>query len=332
MARKTYNEKLHSAKDLPKIEDISDQPEAVRRYGGTRMLIAAPTQYNEIMARVPEGRVTTTDRVRAQLAAQAGADFTCPLTAGIFVNVCAHASEEREGEKIPWWRTLKAKGELNEKYPGGMEAQRLLLEMEGHEVIQRGKRCFVRGFEDRLAGGEILTDEERAALYPIILSEYNPAWPQWFAEEKVALERLIGEDIVRISHVGSTAVPGLMAKPTVDILLEIAENTDVEALMAVMPPAYICLYPPTMPTPPPHLCIIKGYLATGFAERVYHIHVRYPGDWPEPRFRDYLIAHPETAAAYAALKRELRERYEHDRDGYTAAKGAFIGTVMKTKD
>jgi alkylated DNA nucleotide flippase Atl1 len=151
MARKTYHEKLRGAKDLPRIEDISDQPEAARRYGGARMLIAAPMQYHEIMARVPEGRVITVDRVRACLAAQAGADFTCPLTAGIFVNVCAHASEEREGDEIPWWRTLKPKGELNEKYPGGIEAQRLLLETEGHEVVQRGKRCFVQGFEEKLA-------------------------------------------------------------------------------------------------------------------------------------------------------------------------------------
>jgi len=150
MARKTYNEKLHSAKDLPKIEDISDQPEAVKRYGGARMLIAAPMQYNGIMARVPEGNVITTDRIRASLAAQAGADFTCPLTAGIFVNVCARASEERAEDKIPWWRTLKAKGELNEKYPGGLEAQKLLLEMEGHKVVQRGKRCFVQGLEEKL--------------------------------------------------------------------------------------------------------------------------------------------------------------------------------------
>ena len=101
MARKTFNEKLHSVGDLPKIEDISDQPEAVKRYGGAKMLIAAPLQYNEVMVGVPEGRVTTTDRVRAHLAAQAGADFTCPLTAGIFVNVCANASEERGRDLIP---------------------------------------------------------------------------------------------------------------------------------------------------------------------------------------------------------------------------------------
>ena len=160
MPRKTYNEKLHSPGELPKIEDLSAKPEAVARYGGTRLLVAAPTQYNDIMARVPEGRVITADRIRTHLAAQAGADATCPLTAGIFINICAHASEERsaaattggsEGaEPIPWWRTLKAGGELGEKYPGGIEAQKLLLEAEGHEVMQKGKRWFVRGYEEKL--------------------------------------------------------------------------------------------------------------------------------------------------------------------------------------
>ena len=148
MPRKTYNEKLHSAGELPKIEDISAKPESVARFGGTKLLVAAPLQYNGIMARVPEGRVLTADRIRAYLAAQAGADATCPLTAGIFINICAHASEERGGAgPIPWWRTLKSGGELNEKNPGGVEGQRLLLEAEGHEVFQKGKRWLVRGYE-----------------------------------------------------------------------------------------------------------------------------------------------------------------------------------------
>ena len=149
MPRKTYNEKLHSPGELPKIEDLSAKPEAVARYGGTLLLVAAPMQYNDIMARVPESRVITADRIRAHLATQAGADNTCPLTAGIFINICAHAGEERGGD-IPWWRTLKARGELNEKYPGGIEAQKLLLEAEEYEVFQKGKRWFVRGYEEKL--------------------------------------------------------------------------------------------------------------------------------------------------------------------------------------
>jgi RimJ/RimL family protein N-acetyltransferase/GrpB-like predicted nucleotidyltransferase (UPF0157 family) len=177
--------------------------------------------------------------------------------------------------------------------------------------------------------------EDRAALYPIILREYNPEYLAWFNEERDNLTRLIGaENIVRIRHIGSTSVPGLLAKPTIDILLEIADKTDTEKLMAALhEPEYICLNPPDMPTPPPHLMFLKGYTATGFAERVFHIHVRYKGDWDEPMFRDYLIAHPNTAAAYAKLKRGLFGEFEHNRDGYTYAKTAFIRSVMeKAKD
>ena len=147
MAKKTFNEKLQNSGDLPKIEDLSAKPEAVARFGGAKLLIAAPMQYNEIMARVPEGKVITVDRIRNYLAKQAHADATCPLTAGIFVNICAHAGMERNTEQIPWWRTLKSKGELNDKFPNG---QRTLLEMEGHIVIQKGKRWFVKDFEDKL--------------------------------------------------------------------------------------------------------------------------------------------------------------------------------------
>ncbi|MFB0920304.1 MAG: MGMT family protein [Oscillospiraceae bacterium] len=147
MAKKTYNEKLHSPGGLPKIEDLSEKPESVKRLGGTKMLIAAPMQYNEIMAKISYGKVTTVDRVRAYLAIEAKADVTCPLTAGIFINICAHASVERAADAIPWWRTLKSQGELNEKYP---EGQRLLLEAEGHTIIQKGKRYFVSNFEKKL--------------------------------------------------------------------------------------------------------------------------------------------------------------------------------------
>ena len=144
---KSYNEKLNKAGDLPKIEDLSDKPEAVARWGGAKLLIAPPIWYNEIMAQVPEGKLVTVDRVRAYLAKREGADATCPLTAGIFTNICAHASIERGDRSFPWWRTLKAKGELNEKYP---EGQKIFLEMEGHTVVQKGKRFFVEKYEERL--------------------------------------------------------------------------------------------------------------------------------------------------------------------------------------
>lgn len=177
------------------------------------------------------------------------------------------------------------------------------------------------------------TDEQRRSrIYPIILSTYNPEWPEWYEEEKANLERLIGaENISRISHFGSTSVPDLTAKPTVDILIEIKNDTDLEALIAALPSQdYICLRQEGNSLSEHDLVmIIKGYLSDGFAEKVYHIHVRHAADWDELQFRDYLIAHPETAAEYAALKRGLFANYERDRDGYTDAKGAFILKVTE---
>jgi len=182
---------------------------------------------------------------------------------------------------------------------------------------------------DFMVSQEEVDKEKQAALYPIILLEYNPAYPQWFVEEKAAIIRFVGEEnIVGINHIGSTSVPGLFAKPTVDILLEIADDTDIDRLIDSLPQTdYICLNPPDMPTPPPHLMILKGYTPSGFAERVFHIHVRYRGDWDELYFRDYLIQHPETANEYAELKRKLHKEFEYNRDGYTFAKGEFVRAV-----
>ena len=138
MAKSTYNDKLHDSKDMPKIS-VLDDPKAIARYGGTKLLIAPPIAYDELMSKVPAGKLITSDRIRAYLATQFGADKTCPLTAGIFINIAAKASLERETDETPFWRTLKKDGELNEKYPEGIEGQKGLLEMEGHTVLQKGK-------------------------------------------------------------------------------------------------------------------------------------------------------------------------------------------------
>ena len=147
MTKKTFNQKLNHAGDLPKVES-TDDPRFAARYGGSKMLIAAPLDYDAVMKRVPEGWLITSETLRAFLAGRAGADFTCPLTAGIFINIAANASEERAGvDPTPYWRTLRAKGELNEKFPGGVNGHRARLEAEGHIVIQKGKRFFVRDYE-----------------------------------------------------------------------------------------------------------------------------------------------------------------------------------------
>lgn len=223
-------------------------------------------------------------------------------------------------------------------FPADQDANRRCYEKAGYldtgETREQSEgKITLALYEKRISKplGEETDKERQARIYPIILSEYNPAWPEWYAEEKTNLERLIGaEYIARISHFGSTSVPGLMAKPTVDILFEIKEGTDISKLIESLSSSeYICLNPPDMSTSPPHLMFLKGYTPTGFAEKVYHIHVRYPGDWDELYFRNYLIAHPETADEYAALKVKLHKGFEHDRDGYTKAKTAFIREVME---
>ena len=149
MSKKTWNEKLNDSKDMPRIE-IVDCIFAARQ-GGPKMLLAPPLEYDAIMKQIPKGKLITTDRIRAHLAQKHGADWTCGLTGGIFVNIAAHASEERKSvNETPWWRTLKKDGELNEKYPGGIDGHKLLLEMEGHRVMQKGKRYFAENYEEKL--------------------------------------------------------------------------------------------------------------------------------------------------------------------------------------
>lgn len=149
MARKSFNEKMNDSKDLPRIVKVTD-PKAVMRFGGTKMLIAPALDYDEVMKKVPYGRVITADYLRAYLAQRNKADYTCPLTAGIFINIVANASVERGVEETPYWRTLKKDGELNEKYPGGIDEQKLQLETEGHTIIQKGKRYYVKDYAEKL--------------------------------------------------------------------------------------------------------------------------------------------------------------------------------------
>ncbi|NLI54603.1 MAG: methylated DNA-protein cysteine methyltransferase [Clostridiales bacterium] len=149
MAKRSFNDKLHDSKDLPKISILED-PKAIALYGGARLLIAPPIAYDEIMRRVPKGKLITSDRIRAHLAVNFGADGTCPLTAGIFINTAAQASLERGTDETPFWRTLKKDGELNEKYPEGIDGQKRRLELEGHTVIQKGKRYYVKDYEKKL--------------------------------------------------------------------------------------------------------------------------------------------------------------------------------------
>lgn len=147
--KKDFNEMLHKDTGMPKVQIVKDEA-AIKKYGGEKMYFAPTVAYDEIMKKVPYGKVITVGVIRDYLAKMNDADFTDPITAGIFVSIAAWASFQRSEDETPYWRTLKAKGELNPKYPGGIKAQKEKLEAEGHTVIQRGRKnikYYVQGYE-----------------------------------------------------------------------------------------------------------------------------------------------------------------------------------------
>lgn len=156
--KKTWQEKLEDRKDFPKILELkSNFPcyRALRKMGaeeGDSVVLAPPSDVDAIMREVPEGRLITLKQICEELAEKHGAQYCCTLTTGIFITIAANAAEETNGDN-PYWRTLKNDGELNKKFPGGLERQRQLLEREGHTVISRGKRLFVDGYKSKLAIG-----------------------------------------------------------------------------------------------------------------------------------------------------------------------------------
>ncbi len=175
---------------------------------------------------------------------------------------------------------------------------------------------------------DTLNREELGRLFPIILSEHKEEWKKLFNQEKEELLSILSKErALRVEHIGSTAVPGLLAKPTIDILVELSDyNNQQNEIKKIMCAAgYI-----HMKEQVNHLMFVKGYTAEGFKGQCYHIHMEPEGAesiWDRICFRDYLISNPKAAEEYAALKKALANKYEFDRDGYTDAKTGFIKNV-----
>jgi alkylated DNA nucleotide flippase Atl1 len=151
--RKSWREKLADSKNLPRVEKI---PEGMSKVWGTgTIVIPAPKEVDELMQKIPKGKVATINSLREALARKHKATIGCPITTGIFAGIAAGAAaeEETEGKKriTPYWRVLKSGGEVNAKYPGGDADQKKRLEAEGHKVRVKGKRLFVEDFERFLA-------------------------------------------------------------------------------------------------------------------------------------------------------------------------------------
>ena len=151
--KKSFKEKLNDQKDFPRIEELKGN--MIKQWGEGTIVIPAPLEVNELMKKVPEGKLITINIIRDALARRHGATIACPICTGIFARIAAGAAEEdfQEGKKriTPYWRTLKSDGEINPKYPGGVQKQIEMLEAEGHTVIPKGKKKFiVQDFEKSL--------------------------------------------------------------------------------------------------------------------------------------------------------------------------------------
>ena len=162
-----------------------------------------------------------------------------------------------------------------------------------------------------------MTLEELWELFPIYLTNHNDKWNDYYLEEENNLKMILPEDVI-IHHIGSTAINGIWAKPIVDILVELNGNLK-EIANVLENSGWI-----KMNESSKRISLNKGYTENGFAEKVYHLHLRYLGDNDEIYFRDYLNKHYDVAKEYEKLKLDLWKEFEHNRDGYTNAKSDFV--------
>lgn len=165
-----------------------------------------------------------------------------------------------------------------------------------------------------------MSKEELWDLFPIFLTEHNDCWEVQYREEEKRIRSFLQFDGVEISHIGSTALETIWAKPIVDILLEIPQSISMENVKDdLVCNGYLCMCEEEN-----RKDFNKGYTQEGFADKVFHLHLRYLGDNDELYFRDYLNDNPAIAKQYKELKLTLWKQYAHNRDAYTNAKGDFI--------
>ena len=158
-------------------------------------------------------------------------------------------------------------------------------------------------------------------LFPIFLVAHNDKWNLFYDEIESFLQTILsGCPIERISHIGSTAISGIWAKDIVDVLIEVSADSDIQNTAGVLEQHGFL----RMSEEKDRVSFNHGYTKDGFADKVFHVHLRYSGDNDELYFRDYLNEHTEIAKEYEALKLQLWKQFEHNRDAYTDAKTDFI--------
>ena len=168
--------------------------------------------------------------------------------------------------------------------------------------------------------------EELWELFPIYLTEHNPQWLNWYEEELALLKTILPKNKnVRISHIGSTSIPTIWAKPIIDILLEVTDKSNFNEIKEVLQNYKYTL----MSEEQNRISFNKGYSENGFCEKVYHLHLREYGDNDELYFCDYLQENIEVANEYETIKLKLWKMYKHNRDGYTESKTEFIKKITE---
>jgi len=152
MVKKSWKEKLENRKNLPRVERISEK--MINKWGEGTVAIPTPKEIDEIIKKIPEGKIVTVDEIRKFIAKKYNATIGCPITIGIFIIISANASFEDEQNGIkeitPYWRVVKKDGLLNEKYPGAINNQKDRLEKEGHSIISKGKLFFIKNYQEKL--------------------------------------------------------------------------------------------------------------------------------------------------------------------------------------
>lgn len=174
-----------------------------------------------------------------------------------------------------------------------------------------------------------LTQEEIAKMFPVELSSYDAQWPELFVREQKLIAATLGNIIICIEHFGSTSIPNLTAKNTIDILVEIADDETVHE--SIIEKMKVISYDHFWQghEEQPYMLFGKGYHTTGEKEQTYHVHMgpRNNRVWDRIYFRDYLREHENVAKEYEKLKLGLAVTHKYDRVGYRIAKTEFVAKI-----
>lgn len=177
-----------------------------------------------------------------------------------------------------------------------------------------------------------LTPQEIAKLFPVIMEQPNKNWITLFEAEKKQIVNIIGKRAIRIEHIGSTAIPNIYAKPSIDILVEIANDTTIKGEIIELMKANGYHFILRKDRLPPFLSFLKGYTTEGFKGQVYHIYMAEKEHeilWDRIYFRDYLRENESVAKEYESIKLKLAKQHEFDREAYTKGKDEFVTRITE---